>query len=788
MPSSLRVLIIDDELTRARQIIEALQQAGYEPLWECVAEASEFQTALQAPWDLILCCDRLDRFDVHAALKLLQRQGTEVPLIVLADQPGEGPAVEAMQAGASDYLLHSQRASLGARVQKVLRQQQVRLAQRRVWQALNENRERMRLILDTAFDAFIGADASGRITDWNQQAETMFGWPREEALGEEMAALIFPPEFRDRFREELRRYQNFEPTQMLNRRLEATAVRRNQTEFPIELTVWPLRVGATLVYSAFIRDLAQRKQAEATQRALAQQRDRLLWQLSLQIERMPLAYILFDRDCRIRDWNPAAERIFGYRKQEVLGMGEPYEKLIAPEVLPTLAPLRQRLYAGDMSVQWVCENRTRDGRTILCEWHNTPLIEEDGSFGGLLSLVQDVTERHRLEEQLRQAQKMEAIGRLAGGIAHDFNNLLTVITGYSDLALQELPPDHALADIVAQIRQASLRAADLTRQLLAFSRRQVLQPVVIDLNSLLEDLEKMLRRLIGEDIELALCLQEGLWPVRVDPGQMEQVLLNLVVNARDAMPRGGKLTIETANVVLDAAAVASRPELLPGAYVVLAVSDTGLGMDAATQARIFEPFFTTKDAQQGTGLGLATVYGIIKQSGGHITVYSEVGRGSCFKVYLPRDGQTPSPPASDPTPANVAGTETILLVEDDDTVRALAQRVLAEQGYQVLPARDGEEALALCQMHAGPLHLVVTDVVMPRMSGPELAQALVARLPALHVLYVSGYMDDAIVRHGLIEASAPFLPKPYTPAMLLSRVRQVLDAPPAPPASASFLS
>jgi PAS domain S-box-containing protein len=783
VPNLLRVLIIDDDLPRARQIVQTLEKAGYEPLWECVAEASDFRTALGNPWDLILCCDHLDRFDAHAALKLLQHQGVEVPLIVLAEQPGEGPAVEAMQAGASDYLLHSQRSALGARVQKVLHQQQVRLAQMRLWQALNEHRERMRLILDTAFDAFVGADASGLVTDWNQQATTMFGWSREEALGQEMAALIFPPRLRDRYREELVRYQNLGQTQMLHRRLEATGLRRDQTEFPMELTIWPLRLGPTLVFSAFIRDLSQLKRAEATERELAQQRDRLLWQLRLQIERMPLAYILFDRDCRICDWNPAAERIFGYPKEEVLGMGEPYEKLIAPEVLPTLAPLRERLKAGDMSVQWVCPNRTRDGRTILCEWHNTPLIEEDGSFGGLLSLVQDITEKRRLEEQLRQAQKLEAIGRLAGGIAHDFNNLLTVITGYSDLALQELPQEHPLTEIVGQIRQASLRAADLTRQLLAFSRRQVLQPVVVDLNTLIEELEKMLRRLIGEDIDLALHLQEGLWPVRVDPGQMEQVLLNLVVNARDAMPRGGKLTIETTNIVLDATAAASRPELPAGAYVVVAVTDTGLGMDAATQARIFEPFFTTKGPEEGTGLGLATVYGIVKQSGGHITVYSEVGRGSCFKVYLPREGQTPSPPVSTPAPATVAGTETILLVEDDDTVRALAQRVLAEQGYRVLPARDGQEALVVSQTHTGPLHLMVTDVVMPRMSGPELAQVLTADRPDLLVLYVSGYMDDAIVRHGLIEASAPFLPKPYTPSMLLARVRQVLSAPSAPPAA-----
>lgn len=395
-------------------------------------------------------------------------------------------------------------------------------------------------------------------------------------------------------------------------------------------------------------------------------------------------------------------------------------------------------------------------------------------------LEEQVAERTaRLEEsntRLRQAQKMEAIGKLAGGIAHDFNNLLTVIKGYSRLILDR-SPDHELRSEVQQIDDAAERAASLTHQLLAFSRRQVLQPKIFNINTLVLNLDKMLRRLIGEDIEMVTVPAPDLGSVKADPGQLEQVILNLVVNARDAMPNGGKLTLEMANVDLDDTYVLEHPGVRPGRYVMLAVTDTGTGMDRDTLASIFEPFFTTKDLGKGTGLGLSTVYGIVKQSGGNIWAYSEPGRGTTFKIYLPWVDAPPETLTAEQRPlSNTRGNETILLVEDDQRVRDLAQTVLSASGYSVLAADNPSAAISLCQTHAGPLHLLLTDIVMPGLCGRELARQLTARRPGLKVLYMSGYTTNAIVHHGELDSSTFFLPKPFTPASLAAKVREVLDA------------
>jgi signal transduction histidine kinase len=381
-----------------------------------------------------------------------------------------------------------------------------------------------------------------------------------------------------------------------------------------------------------------------------------------------------------------------------------------------------------------------------------------------------------LEEQLRQAQKMESIGRLAGGLAHDFNNLLTVIRGYTELMKTKIPAGDPQLEDLEQIRRASERATSLIRQLLAFSRQQILAPTILDLNELVTNLHKMLGRLIGEDITLATVLQPGLWPVTADPGQIEQVIMNLVVNARDAMPTGGKLTIETGNVRLDDSYAKTHLETAAGPCVMLAVTDTGHGMDKPTQARIFEPFFTTKESGQGTGLGLATVYGIVKQSGGDIIVYSEPGQGATFKIYLPA-----SEIAADRQAAPQAilrtrgGNETILLVEDDEMVRSLIRRTLQGQGYTLLEARHGDEALSLSAQHSEPIDLLLTDVVMPQISGRELAERLKTLRPQMKTLFMSGYMDNTVVRHGVLEAEIEFLPKPFLPSVLTSKVREVLD-------------
>ena len=393
----------------------------------------------------------------------------------------------------------------------------------------------------------------------------------------------------------------------------------------------------------------------------------------------------------------------------------------------------------------------------------------------VLALGRDVTDQRTLEAQLRQAQKMEGIGRLAGGVAHDFNNVLTAVFGYVDLLREELPPDSSAQQDLGEVRKAAERAAALTRQLLAFSRQQVLEPVVLELNDLLTDFEKMLGRVIGEDVELRLALGK-IGNVRADPGQLHQVLMNLAVNARDAMPTGGTLIIETTNAELGEEYAELHQPVVPGSYVMLAISDTGTGMTSEVKARIFEPFFTTKERGKGTGLGLSTVYGIVKQSGGYIWAYSEVGRGTTFKVYLPRVDAPVDAFVRPKAAGSVAGHETVLIAEDDAMLRPLAKALLERLGYKVLEAGNAVEALAASQAHQGPIHLLVADVVMPGASGRELARQLAPARPDTKVLYVSGYTDDAIVHHGMLEPGLNFLQKPFTPATLAKRVREVLDA------------
>jgi signal transduction histidine kinase/CheY-like chemotaxis protein len=427
-------------------------------------------------------------------------------------------------------------------------------------------------------------------------------------------------------------------------------------------------------------------------------------------------------------------------------------------------------------------HRKKDGTTIEVE-----LTPHDLTFAGRraeLVLANDITERrrteaalHETEEQLRRAQRLEAVGNLAGGIAHDFNNLLTVITGYTGLILRRIDDEDPHWTKITGIKKAADRAASLTQQLLAFSRKQVRQPKVLDLNALVPDTGTMLQRLIGEDIDLVLALKPGLGPIKADPSQVEQVIMNLVINARDAMPKGGKITIATSNVILSESYAEMHLTVEPGEYVMLAVSDTGCGMDAETQKRIFEPFFTTKEVGKGTGLGLATVYGIVKQSGGNIWVYSEPGQGTTFKVYFPRVNDAAERlRGTGELKAILRGTETVLLVEDEAIVREMTRSVLEESGYQVLEAADGARALEICREHGRHIDIMVTDVVMPGMSGRELAERVADLRPETKVLYMSGYTDDAIVHHGVLDQGMAFIEKPFTPDTFAHKVREVLNS------------
>jgi PAS domain S-box-containing protein len=492
------------------------------------------------------------------------------------------------------------------------------------------------------------------------------------------------------------------------------------------------------------------------------------------LEQVQDAVTVTDLEGRVLYWNEAATRLYGFCAEEMVG--QPLLCRFPPKVQPEVERVLREIVAGaDFSGEY--EDYRKDGSRVWVDLRISRIADAAGRPVGILGLARDISQRRLLQAQLWQAQKMEAVGQLAGGIAHDFNNLLTIINGYSEMVLEALPPQEPLRELVAQIKMAGERSAVLTRQLLAFSRKQVLAPQRIDLNEVVRDTEKLLRRAVGESVSVVMRLAPARLPIQADPGQIEQVLLNLAVNARDAMPHGGELVVETQELPADEKAPGTAPSA-----VLLIVRDTGCGMTEEVQRHIFEPFFTTKEPGKGTGLGLAVVHGIVQQSGGSIRVESTLGLGTTFQIAFPMA----EPAASPPRPADgiaehegLRGTETVLVVEDEPAVRRLSAGALSKQGYHVLAAEGPAQAVQVCQRRAGAIHLLLTDLVMPELNGRRLADLLRAQWPEMKVLYMSGYTDDAAIRREVVEAGLPFLSKPFSPAMLCRKVREVLDSAPA---------
>jgi two-component system, cell cycle sensor histidine kinase and response regulator CckA len=626
---------------------------------------------------------------------------------------------------------------------------------------LRETQNRYRNIIEATFDA-IAIHENGVILDVNEAYAKLFGYTVPEVVGKHVLEFV-APESRALVMESVQRGVNVP--------YEAVKIRKDGTPIYCEVIARPYEYQGRHVRLAAIRNITARKNAEA-------EAGRVQALLGSIVEHSPNMFFVKDaQDLRFVLFNKAGEDLVGYKREEMIGKND-YDFFPREEADFFTAKDREVLASGRLLEIPEEPIQTRYKGLRYLRTLKVPILDQEGRPRYLLGMSEDITDRKHLEDQLRQSQKMEAVGQLAGGIAHDFNNLLTGILGYSDLLLGRIGAnDPARAD-AEEIKRAGERAASLTRQLLAFGRRQFLQPKVMDLNLVVADLERLLRRLIGEHIELITQPAPALGRVRADPGQVQQVIMNLVLNARDAMSRGGRLTIETANLRADQIGPSRQGTVHPGSYVMLAVTDTGCGMDADILARVFEPFFTTKEPGKGTGLGLSTVYGIVMQSGGCLEVRSEPQHGTRFMVYLPRIEAETDEAGSGRTPTAAAGEGTVLLVEDEEIVRKMTASVLEENGYRVLAAGLGSDALRLAEQYDGVIHLLVTDIVMPHMSGPEVARRLSPLRPDMKVLFMSGYAGEDVLAHGLSLRGTVFLQKPFTPSVLLSKVRELFLAPP----------
>ncbi len=743
------ILVVDDTPANLQVLAGMLKDRGYR-----VRPVPSGKLALAAarcdPPDLILLDVTMPEMNGYEVCEHLKADDKlkDIPVIFISALSERLDKVKAFTVGGVDFLsMPYQMEELQARVETHLRLRRLQLA-------LEEYKD---------YDNFM-LDLNGNVCSWNPGAQKSKGYTAEEIIGRHVSCFYTAedvaaghPERGLQFALENSRFEE-----------EGLRVRKGQSLYWAAVTISKVHdsLGRHIGFAHVTRDITARKQAAATvqllERAIASFIQGLCMTDATQPDN-PIIYV-----------NESFLRITGYELAEV--MGKNCRFLQGPKTAPEeIERIRSAVRAGH-SCSLELLNYRKDGTPFWNGLSISPIRDDAGRVTHFVGVLTDISPSKLLEKQLRQAQKMEAVGQLAGGVAHDFNNILTIISGYSEILLGMLPADDPKRNPVKAISEAGDRAAGLTRQLLSFSRQAVLETKVLDLNDVVKETAALLGRMIGEDILLTTLLDLSISRIKVDAGQMGQILMNLAVNARDAMPQGGKLTIETSDVHLDEAYIARHPRCKPGLYVKLAVSDNGSGMTPEVKAHVFEPFFTTKGPGKGTGLGLATVYGIVQQSGGSVDLYSEPGLGTTFKIYLPAVHEPLNPSSLGQSSDKViGGTETVLVVEDEGAVRTIAVLALQTQSYTVVHAENGTKALQMTEKLPGHIDLVVTDVVMPGLNGRELVEALTVRYPKLKVLYVSGYTDDSIVRHGILEENVAFLQKPYTPRSLARKVREVLD-------------
>ncbi len=775
MTESIRILIVEDLPADAELAQREIRKTLESCIFQRVETREDYVVALvEFQPDIIISDYRMPRFDGLTALKLALEKTPLVPVIILTGAINEDTAVECMKAGANNYVIKEHLKRLGQAVVHALEEKRVRQDRQQAERLLLFNEKRYRQLVESSNDWLWEMDSDSVYTFASPHCREFLGYEPEEIIGKRPYDLM-PPEEAKRvsaiFKIIKGRRDPF-------RGLENTNVHKNGSLVYMETSGAPIfdDNGNFLGYRGLDRNITERKRAEQAIRE-SEARYRTL------IHTLPDAMVAVDLSGRITYSSPSTHRLMSPGN-------EPSREVLGHAITDWIHPdYHAKALAGMKHVQegGVFQNEEflivrRDGSTFFAEMTASCIKDDQGKVIGMLALARDISDRKRTEEertqlqaQLLQAQKMESIGRLAGGVAHDFNNMLSVILGYTELIQNQLSPDDPMVSDVMQIERAGRRARDITQQLLAFSRKQIIEPTLLDLNELVAATQQGLARLIGEDIDLRFCPEPDLFKIKFDHSQLDQILINLAVNARDAMPQGGKLTIETANIRIDESFSREHLGFLPGDYVLLTVSDTGIGMDRMTLSHAFEPFFTTKAIGKGTGLGLATVYGIVTQGGGFIEAFSEPSKGSTFKIYFPRMTEDALPQPEAKVFPLEQGNGTVMVVEDDGMVRDMTVAMLQSVGYKVLPAETPNDALDFCQKSGTPIDLLITDVVMPELSGAELRDKILEVRPGIKVLFISGYAGDIIAHHGVLDEGVNFIRKPFSMNDLALAVRNVIQ-------------